>query len=117
MFEIIYISPSCKQAVNFIYDLVEKLKQNGVSNFETDMKRLRIKSDKFIVSAIDIFSGKLGVIHHMTEYYIDKVSGADYPNKHAKENALGLLKHLKCTFRDGTKEISWEELIEILMEI
>lgn len=113
MFEIIYISPSCKRAVNFIYELAEKLKKNGISNFETDMKRLQIKSRKFIVSAVDIWGTNLGRDCRWVKYYIDKISVSDYPNERAIENALLRWKDLKYRFREGTKEISEEELIKI----
>lgn len=117
MFEVIYISPSCKQSKNFIYDLAEKLRQNGISNFEVDIKRLQIKSDKFIVSAVDIWGANLGRYHRFTKYYIDKVSISEYPSIRTRENAISKLKELKCRFRENTKEISEEELIEILTEV
>lgn len=117
MFEVIYISPSCKQAVNFINGLAIKLKQRGIDSFDIDHKNIQLKSDKFIVSTVDIFGGKLGLSHHMTEYYIDKVSDCVFPRNYTKTCALERLKDLKCTFREETKEISEEELIEILTEV
>lgn len=117
MFEVIYISPSCKQAVNFINDLAIKLKQHGIDSFDIDHKNIQLKSDKFIVSAVDIFGNNLGLSHHMTEYYIDMVSDTAFPRNCTKTCASERLKELKCTFREGTKKISEEELIEILMEV
>lgn len=117
MFEVIYISSSCKQAVNFINDLAIKLKQRGIDNVDIDRKNIQLKSDEFIVSAVDIFSGKPGLSHQMTEYYIDMVSDSVFPRNCMKTRALERLKDLKCTFRENTKEISEEELIEILMEV
>ena len=117
MLEAIYISPSCKQAVNFINDLAIKLKQHGIDSFDIDRKNIQLKSDEFIVSAVDIFGGNLGLSHHMTEYYIDMVSDCTFPRNCTKTCALERLKDLKCTFREGTKEISEEELIEILTEV
>ncbi len=38
MFEVIYISQTCKQAVNFINDLAIKLKQRGIDNVDIDRK-------------------------------------------------------------------------------
>ncbi len=66
MFEVIYISPSCKQTVNFIKDLAIKLKQRGIDGFDVDHKKIKLKSDKFIVSAVNIFGNNLGLSHHMT---------------------------------------------------
>lgn len=117
MFEIIYISPLCKQAVNFIDNLAIKLKQHGIDGFDIDHKNTQLKSDKFIVSAVDIFGGKLGFSHHMTEYYIDMVSDTVFPRCNGKTCALERLKELKCTFGENTKQISEEELIEILTEV
>lgn len=117
MFEVIYISPSCKQAVNFIKDLAIKLKQRGIDSFDTDRKNIQLKSDKFVVSAVDIFGGKLGLSHHMTEYYIDVVSDSIFPRNCTKACALEKMKDLKCTFREGAKKISEGELIDILTEV
>lgn len=117
MFEVIYISPSCKQAERFIIDLAEKLKSLGIDDFELEQKNLRLKTGNVIVSAVDIWGGQLGRSHHMTEYYMDKVSDADYPNERVREIAQQRLKSLKCSFRDGTKGILEEELIGILTEV
>lgn len=117
MFEVIYISSSCKQAVNFINGLVIKLKRHGIDSFYIDHKNIQLKSDKFIVSAVDIFGGKLGLSRNMTECYIDMVSDSAFPRNCMKTRALERLKYLKCTFREGTKKISEEELIEILTEV
>lgn len=117
MFEVIYISTSCKQAVNFINDLAIKLKQRGIDNVDMDRKNIQLKSDKFIVSAVDISGNNLGLSHHMTEYYIDMVSDTAFPRNCTKACALERLKDLKFTFREGTKKISEGELIEILTEV
>lgn len=117
MFEVIYISPSCKQAVNFIKDLAEKLDGFGIDNIQIDHKNIQLKTDKFIVSAVDTFGGKLGLSHHMTEYYIDKVSYTAFPRHCGKSHALERLRELKCTLKENTKEISEEELIEVLTEV
>jgi hypothetical protein len=117
MFEVIYISPSCKQAVNFIDNLAIKLKRRGIDSFDIDRKNIQLKSDKFIVSAVNIFGNNLGLSHHMTEYYIDMVSDCVFPRNCTKACALEKMKDLKCTFREGTKKISEKELIEILMEV
>lgn len=117
MFEVIYISPSCKQAVNLIDELAIKLKQRGIDSFDIDHKNIQLKSDKFIVSSVNIFGNNLGLSQHMTEYYIDMVSNTAFPRRNGKMLAHERLKDLKCTFREGTKEISEEELIEILTEV
>lgn len=116
MFEMLYISPSCKQAVNFINDLADKLKQRGIISFDIDHKNIQLKSDKFIVSAVDIWGTNLGRDCRFVKFYIDKISVSDYQNEHAIRNALARWRDLKCRFREGTKEISEEELIEILTE-
>lgn len=110
MFEVIYISPSCRQAVNFIDELAIKLKQRGIGGFDIDHKNIQLKSDKFIVSAVDIWVNNLGRSYHLTEYFIDKVSYREFSSKCEYEK----LKYLKSRFREDTKEISEKELIEIL---
>lgn len=116
MFEIIYISPSCKQAVNFINDLSIKLKQRGIGGFDIDHKNIQLKSDKFIVSAVDIWCTNLGRDCRFVKFYIDKISVSDYWNERAIRNALARWRDLKRRFREETKEISEEELIGILRE-
>lgn len=117
MFEIIYISPSCKQAVNFINDLSIKLKQRGISGFDIDHKNIQLKSGKFIVSAVDIWGTNLGRNCRFVKFYIGKISVSDYQNERAIENMIARWRDLKCRFREETKEISEEELIEILTEV
>lgn len=116
MFEVIYISPSCKQAEEFIDRLILDLRNHEIYDFEIDPRKMQLRTEKFIVSAVGIFSSNLGVSHHMTEYYIDKVFGAEYPNECTWEKAQEEVKNLKCGFKEGTKEISEEELIWILIE-
>lgn len=117
MFEVIYISPSCRQAAEFIDRLMWELRKRDVYNAEIDRKNLQLKTEKFIVSAVSIFGNNLGFSHHMVKYYIDKVTESDFPCERAKENAMELLKCLRCSFREDTKEISEGELIEVLTEV
>lgn len=98
MFEIIYISPSCKQAVEFIDRLMWELRKRDIYNAEVDKRYLQLKTDKFIVSAVYIFGNNLGFSYHMVKYYIDKVKKSDFPCEKAKENAMELLKCLRCSF-------------------
>lgn len=116
MFEIIYISPSCNQGIGFINALAVRLKWCGIMDFTIDKEHIQLKSDKFIVSAVDIFGCRLGVSHHMTKYYIDMVSNTVFPRHCGKSHAFERLKELKRSFKEGIKEISEEELIEILTE-
>lgn len=117
MFEVIYISPSCKQAAEFLDSLMWDFRKRDIYNAEIDRERLQLKTDKFIVSAASITGGCLGVSIYPVKYYIDKVTKADYPCERARENAMERLKCLRCRFREDTKEISEEELIDILGEV
>ena len=116
MFEIIYISPSCKQAMDFIIRLADRLKDCGITNFEIDREHLQLKTDKFIVSAVSINGNLLGVSRRHVKYYIDEATLAEYPCEEARYNAIEKLNCLRCRFREDTREISEEELIEILRE-
>lgn len=117
MFEVIYISPSCKLAVKFIQDLAVKLKQSGIGGFDIDRKNIRLKADKFIVSAVSINGSNLWRSYHDTKYYIDDVSLAQYETNEQWRWAREILRELKSKFYQGTKQISEEELIEILTEV
>lgn len=117
MFEVIYISQSCKQAVNFINDLAIKLKQHEINSFDIDHKNIQLKSDKFIVSAVSINSSNLWRSYGMTKYYIDTVSIAQYETFAQWAFAHDTLRELERSFYIDTKQISEEELIEILKEV
>lgn len=118
MFEVIYISPSCKQAAEFIDLLMRYLRKHGIYDFEVDLGKMQIRTEKFIVSVVSTFSG-IGILESnrfATDYYIDMVSEFEFPNKYTQENSIMWLKILKGGFRKGVKEISEEELIGILTE-
>lgn len=80
------------------------LRKHEIFDIDIDRENLRLKTDKFIVSAVYIYSGMLGVSHHMTEYFINRVSDADYPNERAQEIAQQRLKNLECSFREEQRE-------------
>lgn len=117
MFEVICISPSCKQAAEFIDRLMWELRKHDIYNAEIDREHLRLNTDRFIVSAVSIFGNNLGFSHYMVEYYIDNITGAEFLCERAEDNAMENLKCLRCSFREDTKEISEGELIEILTEV
>lgn len=116
MFEVIYISPSCKQAVNFIDEFAIKLKQNGIGGFDIDRRNIKIKSDKFIVTTETIgMSPRLS--RHGVRYYIDAVSNHHKPYNLSLDRLHEWLEYIKCRFQPDVKEISEEELIETLKNI
>ena len=117
MVHVIYISPSCKQAVNFINDLAIKLKQCGIDSFDMDYKNIQLKSEKFIVSAVSINSSNLWRSYGRTKYYIDTVSIAQYETFAQWAFAHDTLRELERSFYIDTKQISEEELIEILTKV
>lgn len=117
MFEVIYISPSCKQAVKFIQDLAIKLKQHGIGGFDIDRKNIQIKSDKFIVSAVDIWGTNLGRDCRRVKYYIDEAEPTSLEMWKIVEKINYLVRDIKMRFPKETKQISEEELIKILTEV
>lgn len=117
MIKTVYISPSYKQATEFIHGLADKLKCIGIDGRNIDYKNMRLVTRKLIVSAVNIFSGTLWRGYPETEYYIDAVSGIDFKNETLQENAMERLKYMKSGFSIDAKEISEEELIGILMEV
>ena len=117
MFEVIYISPSCKQAMGFINALAVRLKEIGIIDFKIDREHLQLKTDKFIVSAMSINGNLLGVSRYHVKCYIDEATLAEYPCEEARYNAMEKLNCLRCRFWEDTREISEEELIGILKEV
>lgn len=117
MFEVIYISTSCRQAVNFIDELTIKLKQRGICGFNIDHKNIQLKSDKFIVSAVDVFGANIGRSYRFTKYYIDKAEPTNFEMWKIVEKINNAVKDIKTRFPRNVKEISEEKLIEILTEV
>lgn len=113
MFEAIYISPSRKQAVEFIDLLFWDLAKHKVYDIEKDPTNLQLKSVRFIVSAIYI-----GMLPRQSfcgvKYYI---AGFDIiPLNFSLGRLYEWAEHIKRRFSLGTKKISEEELVEILTE-
>lgn len=117
MFEVIYISPSYKQSMEFLVSLANKLKCIGIDGRNIDYKNMLLVTRKFIVSAVNIFGSEIGRKYSEAEYYVDAVSGIDFKNKTLQENAMERLKYMRNRFPIDAKEISEEELIGILMEV
>lgn len=114
MFEVIYISPSCKQSKNFIDSLMRKLRERGIYNTKKSPQCIQLESEKFVVSAVDIGMSPRPSFHGV-KYYID---GFNYiPQNCSFERLCDWKEHVKYRFRPDTKEISEEELIEILTEV
>lgn len=116
MFEVLYISPSCKKAMDFIVDLANKLESIEIGGRNIDYENICLKTDRFIVSAVSICSPCLYVSREGVKYYIDMVSGEKFQTPEQRDHAMERLKCLRCCFREDTKEISEEWLIEILAE-
>lgn len=116
MTEIIYISPTCKQASEFIDRLMWELRKRGIYDFEICHEKMQIKTGKFIVTAIDIYWRPRKINADTVKYYIDKVSDYSPICLSDKVFALGILKEIKQGFREDAKEISERELIKILTE-
>lgn len=116
MIEVVYISPSYKQATEFIHGIIGKLKCIGIDGRNIDYKNMRIAKSKFIVSAANIFGSEIGREYQETKFYIDAVSHVDFKNETLQENAMERLKYMKSKLPIDANEISEEKLIYILME-
>lgn len=117
MFEVLYIAPSCKKAMDFIVGLADKLEGSGIDGRNIDYEKIRLMTDKYMISAVSICGSCLYVSREGVKYYIDMVSGEEFQTPEQHEHATERLKCLKCCFQESTKEISEEELIEILREV
>lgn len=114
MLEVIYISPSCRKSAEFIDRLFWDLRKHEVYDIKISPQRLQLESERFIVSAVDIGMQPRSSFHGV-KYYID---GFNYvPQNYSFERLCEWAEHIKCRFRPDTKEISEEELIEILTEV
>lgn len=116
MFEVIYITNTFKSAVNFIEKLAEGLKKSGIDNIELNLKSIRLKSDKFIVSTMPIYSSMLGRSKQMVKYFIDDVSTEHCETVEQRKLVLERMDYIKMGFRKGTREIKREELLDILIK-
>lgn len=115
MFEVVYISPSREKAMDFIVDLADKIEEIGIDIRNIDYDKVQLMTDKYIVSTANICSSYLYVSHKEVKYCIDMVSGEKFQTPEQHEHAMERIKFLKRCFRE-TREISEEELIEILRE-
>ena len=117
MFEVIYISSSCRQAADFIDRLMWKLREYEIYDVKIDSQHMQLKLDKFIVSAINIWDANLGKSYHRAKYYIDKAEPTNTETWKIVEKINYLIGDIKMRFPKDTKQISEEELIEILTEV
>lgn len=118
MFEVVYISPTTKNAVKFINDTEDRLKNLGIEDFKLDKRNLRIETEKYIISVISLSGSMIGRSYGKAKYYIDGVTSYwGYDTAEIFEKACTKLKDIKSRFKRGTKEISIFELVDILSEV
>lgn len=117
MFEIIYIAPTNKSAARFIRDIVDRLKNLEIEDFKTDMKHMQIRTEKYVIIGISLSGSMLGVGRRNVKYYIDGIANPwDYESNRNFEKIIERLEMLIQSFHRRAKEISVDEMIDILQE-
>lgn len=116
MFEVIYITNTFKSAVRLIEQLEEELKKSGIDNIQLDLKNIKIKSNNFILSTMPIYSGMLGRSKHMVKYFVNDTSTEHCETAEQRKLVLEKIDYIKMGFRETTREIKKEELLNILIK-
>lgn len=112
MVEIIYIARFFKHSKFFIENLFDELKEKGVKDIKYIPQNMMVETGKFRIYGLPINSSCLGLSHSKVEYYVDGIFVSD---REVTENEYGRYEHLLQTFPIKTKEIKYDELIEILV--
>lgn len=119
MNQILYISDSMKQSVNFINDLILDLQKLGIENIEHNRENNFVTVGEIRVNGIAIYENCLCLKIHNPKYFIDGIDMRNYRDT-SKERLDSLIWHIKDVmlhFREDTEQLSGkDELIKILTE-
>lgn len=119
MTQIIYVSDSIKQSIDFINNLVFDLRELGVENIKHDREHNLVAIGDMEARGICIYKSCICCGMRDIKYFIDGIDMRNYDNA-SKRQLDGLTYHIKETmshFRKGTKQLDGkEELIKILVE-
>ena len=117
MKQIVYVSDSMKEAVNFINGLISDLQQLGIDNIKHDKEHNFIIVGNTEIRGIGVYENFLCTKIHDTEYFIDGIDMRKYKNA-SNRQIDSLIYHIKETmshFRENTKQLeNKDELIKIL---
>ena len=117
--QIVYVSDSMKQAINFINDLIPYLKELGIENIKHNREYNFITVGDIEVRGISIYESCLCLKINHAEYFIDGINMKNYKgtNGNRLEHLVCGVKEAMMHFAINAKQLSGkDELIKILME-
>ncbi len=119
MTQIVYVSDSTKQSIDFINELISDSRKSGITDIEHDEKNDLIIVGDTEVRGISIYESCLCAKVNHAEYFIDGIDMRKY--KDANDRTIDrLIRSIKETishFSISAKQLSRkEELIKILTE-
>lgn len=120
MTQIVYVSDSMKQSIDFINNLIPDLEELGIENIKHDREHNFIIVGDMEVRGVSIYEGCLCLKINHAEYYIDGIDMENY-----KDASGDRLEHLTYGVKEAIMHLSInatqlsgkEELIKILTEV
>lgn len=119
MTQIVYVSDSMKQAINFINDIIPDLEELGIENIKHDREHNFITVGDAEVRGISIYEGCLCLKINHAEYFIDGIDMGNYKDVSGNriEHLIWGVKEAMIHFPINTKQLNGKaELVKILME-
>lgn len=119
MVQIVYVSDSMKQSVDFINDLILDLQRLGIKIAEHNKRYNFIIVGNMEIRGISLCESCLCVKIRKAEYFIDGIDMRNYKNA-SKRNIdvlMWRIRYAMQSFKRDTKQLSGkDELIKILAE-
>lgn len=119
MTEVVYVSDSMKQSIDFINDLISDLQRLGIEIVEHSEKHNFIIVGNIEIKGICVYESYLHTKMQGIKYYIDGIDMRNYKDA-SKRNIDVLMWRIRYTmqgFKRDTKQLNGkDELIKILME-
>ena len=119
MIEILYVSDSMKQSVDFINNLISDLQRLGIEDIEHNKEHNFIIVGNKEVRGISLYENCLCIKIHNPKYFIDGIDMRNYKGTSDKQidRLIYRIREMMSHFRRGTKQLSGkDELIKILTE-
>lgn len=119
MTQIVYISDSMKQSIDFINDLISDLRRLGIKNIKHDRVHNLITIGDMEVRGICVYENCLCLKIRKAEYFIDGIDMMNYKDasKERLNHLVWDIKEAMMYFDIDAKQLSGkDELIKILTE-
>lgn len=119
MTQIVYVSDSTKQSIDFINDLISDLQKSGIKDIEHDKKNNLIIVGDTEVRGISVYENCLCLKVNRAEYFIDSIDMRKYKDASSKRLDMliwGIKEVIMHTAINAKQLSGKEELIKILTE-